>query len=66
MYQLKSGRMDSVAPEIAIEIFMLLQHYYVDACPGQQVAKDYPGGATTSDATCSIDLLDFLGHHSIR
>ncbi len=46
-----SCRVDGVAPEVAEEVGVLLQHRHLDSCPGQQVAQHHARRATAYDAT---------------
>jgi hypothetical protein len=44
--------MHSVAPKVAQEIGVPLQHRDLDPGPGHQQPKDHPSGATANDEAC--------------
>ena len=49
--------MNSIAPEVAQEIGMLLQNQDLDPGPRQQVAQHYPGGTAAGDTTVGLQFL---------
>ena len=49
--------MDGVAPEIAEEILMLLEHGHPDSGAREQQARDHPGRPAADDAKLGRDPL---------
>ena len=56
VHQLKCGRMNGVAPEIAVEIGMLLQHGHVHTGAGQEITGHHSSGSATDDDAASADV----------
>src|SRR5262249_55118662 len=57
VHYLKCRGMNSIAPEVAQEIAMLLQNQDLDSGPCQQIAQHYPGGTATGDTTAGLQFL---------
>jgi hypothetical protein len=49
--------MNSITPEVAQEIGMLLQNQDVDSGPCQQIGQHYAGGTAASDTTAGLQFL---------
>ena len=56
VHHFERRRMDGVAPEIAQEILVLLEHDDGHALARQEEAKHHPGGAAAGDAASGFDL----------
>ena len=50
VHQLERGGVDGVAPEVAQEVRVLLQHQHGHSGPGQEQAQHHAGGAAARDA----------------
>jgi hypothetical protein len=61
---LKRRGVDGVAPEVAEEIGVFLQHRHVDAGAGEQKPEHHAGGSTPGDATDSGYCLGWHGSAS--
>jgi len=57
VHDLKCRGMNSIAPEVAQEIGMLLQNQDLDPGPRQQIGQHYPGGTAAGHTTAGLQFL---------
>ena len=61
-HDLQGRRMDGVAPEVAQEVGVLLEHRHVDAGTHEQQREHQPGRAAADDAAAGVEASDGRGH----
>src|SRR6266496_449025 len=65
VHQLKSGRMDGVATEIAVEIGVLFQDCHGQASPREQITSHHTGRSAADDHAASLEFLRLIHWHAV-